>query len=873
MNKVILLALLVPGMASGQITESFESGNLAAWIQSPEGRWNADNSNTISGALSLHHTFDNPGSGNDRIGISLMNLRPDEGIVKWSFKIRYGAEPSSTNNWTVYLMSDYDPASLSGSPPVNGYAAGVNLTGYDDTLRIWKIKDGTPVPFISSGINWQTDIGTAAAVMIDITRYPSGLYEIKVLKADNSLIRSSSGTDPELFSPELFIFSYNYTSSRDRLLWIDDVIIDGVFREDKTPPEIIQCRTEGKSSLIITFSEAVTAEILVPDNFTIRGSENTVTDVTKISPQKIKLKFDKEFHNGLSYTLLIKRICDEAGNCLINVSTSFFSSWAKTGDIIISEIMADPDPAVSLPAEEYIEILNRSGSEINLKSWKLATDAQSYSFPPMIIDPQEYIIVCPVRDTSLFNHYGRTAGMHSFPSLTDRGRVIALLDSSGNLIHGLEYSSKWYHDLLKSEGGWSLEIIDKDYPFYQDDNWTSSVSRSGGTPGKINSVSRSNPDTWFTGVTNVFADDSVTLSLGFSETITGVDVLPVELKVEKNEIKKITQTGFLPREFSLKISSPLEKGIIYSIASGNEIRDFAGNRAEISKFSFGLPEIAGKGDIIFNELLFNPFPGEPDFAEFYNNSDRIVDVARLMIASVDSETGDTSSVCFLSEKHRCLLPGEYYAVTTDRKAVIDRYPSSDACRIFEIPDLPSMPDDKGHLILLNRELDLVDEVFYDEKMHYSLLSGYEGISLERVVPQGSSADRTLWHSASEAAGWGTPGNKNSVFKDQPVSDDQIVLSATRITPDNDGIDDILVIDFKLSGIDNVVSVTIYDESGGFVKKLTENLLAGREASIIWNGTADDGKLVYNGIYILLISVFDDAGKSHRWKKVCTVVKR
>ena len=172
-----------------------------------------------------------------------------------------------------------------------------------------------------------------------------------------------------------------------------------------------------------------------------------------------------------------------------------------------------------------------------------------------------------------------------------------------------------------------------------------------------------------------------------------------------------------------------------------------------------------------------------------------------------------------------------------------------------------------------RELDLVDEVFYDEKMHYSLLSGYEGISLERIAPQGPSSDRTLWHSASEAAGWGTPGSRNSVFTGQPVSDDQVVLSATRITPDNDGNDDILVIGFKLSGIGNVVSVTLYDESGGLVKKLTDNLLAGAEASVIWNGTSEDGKLVDNGIYILLISVFDDTGKSHRWKKVCTVVRR
>jgi flagellar hook assembly protein FlgD len=100
----------------------------------------------------------------------------------------------------------------------------------------------------------------------------------------------------------------------------------------------------------------------------------------------------------------------------------------------------------------------------------------------------------------------------------------------------------------------------------------------------------------------------------------------------------------------------------------------------------------------------------------------------------------------------------------------------------------------------------------------------------------------------------------------------VAFSSTRITPDNDGNEDFLIIDLKLKGNGNVVSVTVFDEFGGFVKKLTDNMLAGAEASIIWNGTADDEKLVNSGIYILLISAFDDTGKTHKWKKVCTVIR-
>jgi hypothetical protein len=286
-----------------------------------------------------------------------------------------------------------------------------------------------------------------------------------------------------------------------------------------------------------------------------------------------------------------------------------------------------------------------------------------------------------------------------------------------------------------------------------------------------------------------------------------------------------------------------------------------------------MPDPVQKGDILFNELLFNPFPGEPDYIEFYNCSDRVVNASCLILVSVNDELNDTSAVVSVSPEKRCILPGDYYAITTDKKSLLDRYFSADPDKVFEVTNLPSMPDDEGHLILYSRDLEKIDEVIYDEDMHYSLLSGYEGISLEKIRTNSFSADKSKWHSASEVSGWGTPGAPNSVLSEQPESEDKVVLSSTRITPDNDGNEDFLVIDLKLTGIGNVISITVFDETGSFVKKLTDNLLAGPEASIVWNGTAEDEKLVSTGIYIMLISVFDDSGKIQKWKKVCTVIRK
>ena len=54
---------------------------------------------------------------------------------------------------------------------------------------------------------------------------------------------------------------------------------------------------------------------------------------------------------------------------------------------------------------------------------------------------------------------------------------------------------------------------------------------------------------------------------------------------------------------------------------------------------FGLTEMAEEGDLRFNELLFNPFPGDEDYIEFVNNSDKILNAFRLLVVSVSEAAG------------------------------------------------------------------------------------------------------------------------------------------------------------------------------------------------------------------------------------------
>ena len=546
---------------------------------------------------------------------------------------------------------------------------------------------------------------------------------------------------------------------------------------------------------------------------------------------------------------------------------------AGLGSVIISEIMADPSPVVELPAREYIELHNRTGDPVNLKNWSLSDGNSNSVFPERIIDSGGFIIVCQLGDTALFKNYGKTIGLKPFPALTNEGKIIFIRDSKGALVHGVKYSSGWYGDKLKDSGGWSIEIIDTDYPFFEKGNWRASVSPEGGTPGEANSVAAKNRDMNFTGIENVFPDDSCRISIRFTETVAGLRNLPEIIEIEGLEIDTLFNSDPLYRSYTVLSVEPMKHGRIYNLRIYDAATDFAGNKMERNNFRFGLTEPAGKGDILFNELLFNPWPEEPDFIEFYNNSERVISASSLLLVSVNDESRDTSSVFPASPENRCVIPRNYIVITSSKEALAGRFPHADAGNIIEVSSLPSMPDDKGHLILFNRSLEKVDEVFYDEEMHYSLLSGDEGISLEKVTVNGNSADRSQWHSAAESAGWGTPGAPNSVLSENPESKNRVILSSTKISPDNDGYEDFLVIHFMLGRPGSVVSVNVFDETGRFVKRVADNLLAGPESSVVWNGTADDEKLVGTGIYILLISLFDDSGKTQKWKKVCTVIRR
>jgi hypothetical protein len=186
--------------------------------------------------------------------------------------------------------------------------------------------------------------------------------------------------------------------------------------------------------------------------------------------------------------------------------------------------MPDPDPSIALPTEEYVELKNRTNFSINLKNWSFSSLTTSKKLPDVTIAPNGYVVLGGTgADNLYFNNFGiHIAEVVSFPSLLNDGTTLTLRDTNNIVISSVTYSSSWYNDANKSDGGWSLEQIDANNPCGGQNNWRASTHPNGGTPAYANSVAGTNPDNSSPTLDRVIVITSDTIALLFTEPLDSI---------------------------------------------------------------------------------------------------------------------------------------------------------------------------------------------------------------------------------------------------------------------------------------------------------------------------------------------------------------
>jgi hypothetical protein len=536
--------------------------------------------------------------------------------------------------------------------------------------------------------------------------------------------------------------------------------------------------------------------------------------------------------------------------------------------------MADPSPEVGLPNNEWVELKNVSSFPIKIKGWRLSDlTGTSGPTPDFTLRPDSFVIVCSASALSNLSPFGKTISVTNFPSLDNDGDLISITDANGKMIHAVQYSSDWYPNELKRGGGWSLEMIDPKNPCSGFSNWTASKDNSGGTPGRKNSVGGNNKDDNSPKLLRASAINPTTITLLFNEPVDSLKAATTGNYVFDNGLSALSVVAIPPLFDKVKITlnNPLENGTIYQVTAKN-ISDCSGNIiGEKNSAKFGLAQTTDSFDLVINEVLFNPLPSGVDYVELYNRSQKIVDLSKVYIANRNN-SNVTRSIQQLSAEGYLLFPGDYIVITVDPDAVKSQYITTNPDSFLKIKTMPSFPNDKGNVIILNEQGNIVDEVSYSDKWHFPLIKNTEGVSLERIDFDGPSV-QSNFHSASTSAGYGTPGFKNSQYKTNEDLPGEITVTPKTFSPDNDGHDDFATINYSFPTQGYVANITIFDASGRPVRYLQKNSLSGISGYYRWDGLNDKNQKLPQGIYIIYTEIFNKEGKKKQFKNTIVLARR
>ena len=281
-----------------------------------------------------------------------------------------------------------------------------------------------------------------------------------------------------------------------------------------------------------------------------------------------------------------------------------------------------------------------------------------------------------------------------------------------------------------------------------------------------------------------------------------------------------------------------------------------------------VPDTARKGDLLINELLFDPLTGCEDFVEIYNTTNSSFDLNQFLIGDYDNGVGNLK----LIDQHFIIGPKEYAVFTEDTTVVINDYPSNNN-EAFIQTDLPSFPNDSATVYILSPDSNIIDGFSYNDDMHFELINDPEGVSLEKIDPYGESSNVMLWHSASENSGWGTPGKMNSQNYNTEMRSSVFEVQTKVFSPDNDGVEDIALFNYNLSSPGFVGSVHIYDNLGRLIKRVLNNELLGNSGILSWDGTNELGQKAAVGIYMVYFEYFNSSGDVFSQKSAVTLKTR
>lgn len=846
--------LFLPYLATAQLQDDFSDGNFT---QNPA--WSGD----VNGFM-VNPQNQLQSNGPAVTGTMLYLATPSQAAVGtvWEFWANLRLATSSSNYADIFLIAD--KADLKAAD-VNGYFVRIGNTA--DEVSLYRKDAGKTPVLIINGVD-KTVATSNNVVRVRVTRGLDYTWrlEIDVTGTGQSYVSQGTVTDAAHQHSAYFGVLVRYSSANSQRFYFDDFRVT-----DTNPPVLKSAQPLSPYTLELRFNEPLDREqAQKTDSYTLNGHMKP-TSAELTGSDTVLLTFAQSLRNGAN-TIAATGIADLYGNVLPNPVEQIFQYALPPvlpgyNELLITEIMARETPALGLPAVEYIELHNPTEKVLALQGIRYSDATSITTLPNTLLQPGEYAVVVPNTQAANFTEYGRVIGISNFPSLNNTGELLQLRQPNGRLIYAVSYNDTWYRDNAKRNGGWSLEMIDVTNPCAGAENWIASNNSRGGTPAQPNSVAASIPDNTPPVLLHVTALAPDRLSLRFNERLDSAQVANVTrytLNPAVIGIATVQAVSPLFDEVVLQLASPLQERQRYTLAATG-IRDCAGNLAsQPLTATFALPSAPEPGDVVINEVLFNPRPGGVDFVELVNRSDKYINLQNWQLANTSNDSIANRRV--ITTTHYVLEPGQYVVLTTNPENVKVNYPAARNETFLRMASLPSYPDAAGSVVLLQADSRVADRFDYTERMHFSLIDDRNGISLERIRLGGPTTPDNF-HSAATTV-FATPGYLNSQSQPGITAQRKFTIEPRVFSPDGDGYEDFTTINFTADQSGLVANITVFDAQGREVRKLVRNELLATNGFFRWDGTRQDGSKAAIGYYLFYIELFDlDGQKSVHKERV------
>lgn len=835
---LLLVTFFTTSLGIAQFTDSFDDGNFNA---SPV--WTGDDSVflvvDVSGDFQLRSNKTLPSSS-----FYLSSPSTQTTNCQWEWFTQLQFNTSSANYVDVYLIADQ---SNLFSPTLNGYF--VRIGGTDDEVSLFKRESGTATKIID-GLNGVTNTSNNT-LKIKVTRTSGGEW-----KLDRDITGSGSTYFTEGILTDVSVAGNGFagisitqsTASFFQKHFFDDFYLGPIIL-DLTPPVLLSASSISPTQIDVLFNEALNEVIAeTTSNYDIQPFQSAATaTLDAVNPALVHITTPFPLQNGNTYTLFAFNIEDLYGNSVASQTTQFSYLVAETpepGDVIITEFMADPSPRIGLPEGEFVEIYNKSGKYFNLNGWKLGDASSEGTIQAGWLAPGEYKVLCP---SSYIDSFPNSVGVTSFPSLNNSSDDILVI-ADGVMLDKISFTDDWYQDPIKKQGGYTLELINPNDACSGSDNWIASNSPTGGTPGLINSVFDITPDTEAPELTELIALAPNYLEIYFNEGMDSTSLANAAFTIDPLlDVAAQYVFGAYPNMMTLQFTENITPSQVYQIEIQG-VSDCWSNSANLVG-NFILAELPAAGDIVINEILFDPKTGGSDWIEIYNTSNKVLNLKDWQTANI---AGDTIANRKTIPGNFLLQPGAYAVLGKDSLFVKQNYPFA-VSGTFVQTDLPSYNNDSGTVIILYNNT-VLDRVSYVDDWHFRLLDVTDGVSLERIDTEGPSSDGNNWHSAAEAVGFATPGMKNSQYH-PALENGDFNFTSNVFSPDNDGYQDILQINYEMPEPGMLGTLTIYDDRGRKVTELFKNELLGIEGTFKWDGVSDNNVKASIGTYVAVFEAY------------------